>query len=110
MPVSAGITQGFTLSASTPTAISTPNTAGSAHRRLLMISNLDAQIVVYVAFGTLNTASATKGHPIQPGTTLVLGGPAGVSEQGNAGAICPPGDVSMIAASGTPAVAVTLCA
>jgi len=103
-----GVTTGYTLGAVNATAILS-NVKGSAHRRLIMISNLDNAITVFVAFGTANTATATKGHPIPPGQTLILGGPANISGQGNAGTPCPPGDISMIAASGTPAVAVTVC-
>jgi hypothetical protein len=103
-----GVTTGYTLGAVTPTAILS-NVRGSPHRRLILISNLDGAIIVYVAFGTANGASASVGHPIQPGTTMVLGGPANISGQGDAGAPCPPGDISMIAASGAPKVAVTVC-
>jgi hypothetical protein len=106
-----GVTTGYTLSATASTAIKT-NTKGSPNRRLIMISNLDAAITVYVAFGTNNhatlPANGGAGHPIVAGATMILGGPSPIGSSGLAGIICPPGDVAAIAASGTPVIAVTV--
>lgn len=106
-----GVTTGYTLSASVATAI-TSNIKGSSHRRSIMISNLDASIVVYVAFGTANAATLPSGtgagHPIAAGATMLLGGPPTAAQGGFAGPVAPSGDISMIAASGTPKVAVTI--
>lgn len=102
-----GVTTGYTLSNTLATAI-TSNVKGSAHRRSIMISNLDAAIVVYVAFGTANAASSSVGHPIAAGATMLLGGPPTAAQGGFAGPVAPSGDISMIAASGTPKVAVTI--
>ena len=101
-----GVTTGYTLGNASPTAIAS-NTKGSPHRRCVIISNLDAAITVFYAFGTANGASATVGHPLVAGATVILGGPA-QSADGYSGLPCPPGDISMIGASGTPNVAVTI--
>ena len=103
-----GVTTGYTLSSTSATAI-TSNTTGSPHRKCIILSNLDAAITVFYAFGTANGATNSGvGHPLVAGATVILGGPAPIGMMGNAGIPVPAGDISVIAASGTPKVAVTI--
>lgn len=90
MPAIPGVTTVFTLSATAPTQIAPSN----VNRRYFMFQNRDAAINVFLAFATNNGATVNA----------ILIPPNSYYELNMASAVQIGGDVSALAASGSPIV------